>query len=383
MARRDVPGGMARRATEGLAVAAIRVLHCIHSLCGGGAERQLGMLAAASHAHGMAAAIFCVDDTGSNVDRADVPIYKSARRNRYDMAIFGALDRAVDDFKPQVLHAWLPASITIPAMLVAARRSIPCVYSYRNAMSFHRPLTVPEYLIAMLTAARIIANNSMTASTLPYRWLFTLKKGVHIDNAVNIEPQWIKQPCTQRSGTWNVLFAGRLTGQKNWQCALRAMTLAAGRSGLRLTICGDGEQRSDMLATIRELGLDDCVAWEGYRHDIYRLMSGADMLVVPSWWEGMPNVLLESLAIGLPCAVSDIPAHRRIIGATRAALLFDPADPGALAHCIERLRGDPALVQRLAIEGRKLSEAYSADRMAQSHHDVYAGLACADAAVAI
>lgn len=361
---------------------AIRVLHCIHSLSGGGAERQLGMLAAVSRAHGMAAAIFCVDDSGTDVSSEHVPIFRSARRNRYDFAVFGALDRAVDQFKPHVLHAWLPASITIPAMLVAARRSIPCVYSYRNAMSFHRPLTVPEYLIAMLTAARIVANNSVATSTLPYRWLFRLKKGVEIDNAVNMDAQWIRQPCTHRKDTWNVLFAGRLTAQKNWQCVLRAIALIAGRPGLRLTICGDGEQRADMLAMIRELGLDDRVAWEGYRHDIYRFMSDADMLVLPSWWEGMPNVLLEALAIGLPCAVSDIPAHRRIIGATRAALLFDPAEPRALAQCIDGLRNDPTLVQRLATEGRELSEAYSADRMAQSHRDIYAGLASAAAAPA-
>src|SRR5207249_11127907 len=96
-----------------------------------------------------------------------------------------------------------------------------------------------------------------------------------------------------------------------------------------------------------------------------------DMLVLPSWSEGMPNVLLEALAIGLPCVVSDIPAHRNIIGTTSAALIFDPADPQQLAMRINLVRTKPALARKLADEGKKLTHQCTPDKMARAYHEVY------------
>ena len=60
------------------------------------------------------------------------------------------------------------------------------------------------------------------------------------------------------------------------------------------------------------------------KQELYALIAGADCLVHPSFYEGMPNVVLESLALGRPCLVSDIPVHRELIEEGANGWLFDP-----------------------------------------------------------
>ena len=351
----------------------IRVLHCIHSLSGGGAERQLKILADESAKQAMDAGIFCVRDLGrDDLQDASVRVYTSKSQKRYNFSLVGSLNSAIDDFKPAVLHAWLPASMTIPAMALAALRSIPCVFSYRNVMSFRRFLAFPEYMASMLFATRVVSNNCIRSSNLAYRLMYHVKNGVRINNAVRIDSRWLKATPERSDDAWNVLFVGRLTRAKNWPCLLRAIALLQSHREVSLTICGDGEQREQMRMMIADLGLGGIVKYLGYQRNIYQLMQASDLLVLPSLWEGMPNVLLEALGIGLPCLISDIPAHRDIIGTTKAALMFDPADPQELAMQITLVRNNVALARQLAQEGKKVVQDYTPERMARAHYEFYA-----------
>src|SRR5690348_6970213 len=78
----------------------LRVLHCIHALHGGGAERQLKLLAGASHSAAVQSAIFCVEpgDTGT----LNVPIYQARKKGKFDLSIYNALMEAISDFQPDV-----------------------------------------------------------------------------------------------------------------------------------------------------------------------------------------------------------------------------------------------------------------------------------------
>ena len=98
------------------------------------------------------------------------------------------------------------------------------------------------------------------------------------------------------------------------------------------------------------------------------------MLVLPSWFEGMPNVLLEALYIGLPCIVSDISAHRDIIGDTGCALLFDPSDPKELAARIDLLCRNQAVAQELSEKGKKVAKNYLPERMVREYYELYASM---------
>ena len=350
----------------------IRVLHCIHSLSGGGAERQVQLLVAESRNAGMEPGIFCVNDAGGERISRSVPIYKSKRSVKYNYSLFGSLHEAMRHFRPNVLHAWLPASMTIPAMLVAFAHRVPSVFSYRNKMFFNRPLTVPEYVCALMAASRVVSNNPVGRSNLAYRALYKLKRGVEIKNAVHVDARFKKQPADPNPDpVRTILFAGRITAQKNWRCLLRAMPLIDAQHSYRLTICGDGEDARELRDLVDELKLQDKVTLLGYRRDLYAIMQSADVLVFPSWYEGMPNVLLEALAIGIPSIVSDIPSHRDLIGDTRCAMTFNPNSPAELASRISEFFANPSYASEMARAGWNIAEAHTPLAMAGQYRDFY------------
>lgn len=353
----------------------LRVLHCIHSLSGGGAERQVQLLAAASRRAGMEAGIFCVNERGGETLGQTVPIFKSRRAVKYNLSLFGSLHEVLRDFRPHVLHAWLPASMTIPAMLMAGWHRVPTVFSYRNRMFFNRPITVPEYVCAALLASKVVSNNPVRQSASAYRWLYRLKQGVEIKNAVYIEAEF-KKPLISAapSSVRTILFAGRLTTQKNWGCVLRSLPLLKTDQAYRLMVCGDGEDAAAVRALIEELHLQNKVELLGYRRDLYAVMSRADVFVLPSWYEGMPNVLLEALAIGVPSIVSDIPAHRDLVGDTGCAMTFDPKSPAELAARLDDLLAHSGRAAAMMRAGWSVAEAHTPLSMAQRYREVYAGL---------
>lgn len=350
---------------------ATRVLHCIHSLNGGGAERQLKLLAASSARHGMEAAILCVNTSGNDMVDSSVAIYTTTRRNKYNFSIFPALDAAIGRFAPDILHAWLPISVTVPALLTAARHRVPVVFSYRNRMSLDSVRALAEFVFVAALAKGVAANNPVVDSGPAYRWLYRLKHSVTIPNAVDTRgfhkfAHWLGDRPLR------VLFVGRLTRQKNLECLLQAVASIDDSPRVELTVCGDGEDRLQIENSIRELGIGNRTSLLGLRADIYRIMSEHDLLVLPSWWEGMPNVLLEALAIGLPCVVSDIPPHRRLV--TECARLFDPASPPQLAREILCVRGSPEGMRGMVDAGREVAARYTTDAMAAEYRQYYDSL---------
>ena len=301
-----------------------------------------------------------------------IQIYKSLTDTKYNIGVFRSLSEAIAQFQPHLIHAWLPASVTIPAMILAAMGSIPCLWSYRSAMFFNRPLAIIEHLLAWSLVSRIISNNHINQSTAPYRALFRMKGGVLIPNAVHVgEQHWRKHTLPSSGKKRNILFVGRLVQSKNWQCIIQALPAVLRAHNAQLLICGEGEDADQIHAMCGQLQLREYVSILGYRQDIYRMMQESDVFVQPSLYEGMSNVFLEALAVGVPCVVSDIPSNRDIIKNTHCALTFNPSSSDELAGHIIRILGSPDLVTSLSQAGLAVARTYSVELLAIRHAAVY------------
>lgn len=358
----------------------IRILHCIHSLYGGGAETQLRMLVSEITDESIQSAIFCVNGTVESLGAKGIPICSDPDSDsRYSLKTFTRLNEVLRETVPHVVHAWLPASMTIPAMIVSRLHRIPCLYSFRNKMHFHRPLAIPEFIVAAACANRIVSNNPIASASWHYRWLYSSKNGRHIPNAVSVQG-WRKEleSISNQRPPLRILFVGRLTYQKNWACLLHAMTMLDAAHSARLWVCGVGEDSDAFGQMASQLGLLDEVEMLGFRKDVYELMTKADLLVLPSWHEGMPNVFLEALAIGLPCIVSDIPAHQHIIGNSNCALVFPPESSDSLREQIERLAAYPDATLDRVQAGLEVARAFSVKTMADSYRQLYQEMALRD-----
>ena len=110
------------------------------------------------------------------------------------------------------------------------------------------------------------------------------------------------------------LAAGRLDPAKDYPNLLAAMALlAAGPTDVRLVIAGDGPLSDMLRARASVFGLDRIVSFVGVRQDVPSCMAAADATVLSSAWEGLPLVVIESLAVGTPVVSTDVGSVRDII----------------------------------------------------------------------
>lgn len=138
-----------------------------------------------------------------------------------------------------------------------------------------------------------------------------------------------------RGDVTTVLGVGRLTAQKRWDRLIAAFALVR-HPKARLTILGEGEDRAVLEAQIDRLGLRERVALPGYTTDVAGAFARADLFVLPSDYEGLPAVVLESMATNCPVLCTDcFPAARAIIGGTDRCAIIEKSDPPSLAALID------------------------------------------------
>ncbi|MFO7652369.1 MAG: glycosyltransferase [Candidatus Krumholzibacteriia bacterium] len=176
-----------------------------------------------------------------------------------------------------------------------------------------------------------------------------------------------------------LLAAGRLTAQKDF-AALVASAAGLARSGrrFRLVIAGEGELRGDLERRVQELGLADVVTLPGNLGDLDQQMLAADVFVLSSRWEGLPLVLLEAMASGLPVVCTRIAGVGDLVEEGGAGLVVPPGDAAALAAAIGSLLDDPGQRQLHGAGARRTVERrFSFERLDQRLGTIYAELAAA------
>lgn len=357
---------------------AIKILHCMYALHGGGAERQLTILANHQDSESMEFGIFCVNDAISDVDTNICEVLLLEDKNSYPYRMIGEVLRAIDKFNPDIVHVWLPPSISAPALIAAKIRRKPAVASYRNKKIFESWIRIPEFLTTLLFADGIVSNNPPEQSSYLFRKLFYYKKNTVIPNAVSIPDEYRNIESKGFGDKLEILFVGRLTQQKNWQVLLQALGELKQNNSWNLRICGKGEDEHKIVAMAKELNLLDRVEMLGYREDVYSIMNESDLLVLPSWYEGMPNVVLEAMAMGLPCVVSDIPAHKLLFGDQSGVLYFDPHSSQELGKTLAGIVDQKIDLEERARQGLKFSQQFTPEQMLVKYAEFYSGILKSD-----
>jgi len=173
------------------------------------------------------------------------------------------------------------------------------------------------------------------------------------------------------------LFAGRLMPQKGVNDLVAALDLLQHvRPGFRALIAGDGPLRGELEQTAHAFRLGGVSKFLGHRDDVPALIAGCDVLVLPSLYEGLPNVVLEAMRAGKPVAATAAPGTTEVVRDEETGLLVPVRDPVALARALQKLLDDPALARRYGAAGRARVEAeFSAHAMIARYSWLYEGLA--------
>ncbi|MER3479061.1 MAG: glycosyl transferase [Meiothermus sp.] len=129
-----------------------------------------------------------------------------------------------------------------------------------------------------------------------------------------------------------ILGVGRLTAQKDFATLIRAFALVRKERPARLMILGEGEERPKLETLVQELGLEADVSLPGFVENPFSYMKRAAVFVLSSKWEGLPTVLIEALALGIPVVSTDCPnGPAEILEGGKWGGLVPVGDPEALA----------------------------------------------------
>ncbi len=185
------------------------------------------------------------------------------------------------------------------------------------------------------------------------------------------------RPAARPGASPRVICVARLSPEKAHTGLLMAFAEVLKRGHkAELVLVGDGDERAHIEATIRDLGLGAAVALRGQLSEAETLaeVAASDVLVLASFMEGLPVVLMEAMALGVPAIASRVAGVPELIEDGHEGLLFNPTDWTDLAQKLETVLSDPALRARLGVAARaKIEAEFKIETAVQPMHDHLTG----------
>lgn len=351
----------------------------------GGTERQAHQLARALRARGHDVHVLtmrlergptCMSIEGVPVRRAIRGIERGALFGvSYLLSAFIALLRF--GRRADVLHAhhlYLDAAAVAaagPALRASTLAKVACGGSGGDLSRLRRSRAGGILLRAVRRLDRVVAPSRETEAEMREVG-FLSRQVVRIPNGVDVHRFAPGRPVASREGR-TVLFLGRLDRQKGVDTLIQAWAEVSNcLPQARLAIGGAGPEETNLQALVAAAGLGDRVRFLGVVPDPERYLREAAAFVLPSWFEGIPNALLEAMASGVPCIATAIPGTMDVATDGEEALLVSPGDPPALAAALRRILTDDEAAARLAVSARRRVVAeFSLDALATRYEQLY------------
>jgi glycosyltransferase involved in cell wall biosynthesis len=276
-----------------------------------------------------------------------------------------------------VIHAhWVLPNGPIAALAAAPSRRPPLVVSLHGSDIFVAERSAVLATIARWTFRRTswvaacasdLARRAVLLGASPER-VVTLLHGVDVADLAGGDPAAWRQRAGAGEGEFLVVALGRLVAKKGFSYLLQAAAiLGAGGVPLRVAIGGSGDLAADLEAQARDLSCRDRVCFLGDvpHGEVGPLLRAADAVAVPSVRDdrgnvdGLPNVLLEAMAVGRPIVSTDVAGIPDVIADGENGLLVPPGSAAALAEALVRLHSDRGLGERLGAAAREKAQALS------------------------
>jgi len=280
--------------------------------------------------------------------------------------------RNLSGLRPDLVHAH---AVDVGASVVGIARDlgVPVVLTCHGVWFPHHPGWYPSGRLERFLLRRGYDTvTSVDRASVQALREIGLRDAVLVPNGVDISEFEGPRP---RHEAIRFLFVGRHVHQKGIDTLLEAAARAQARIGDRfaLQLAGDGPERLRLEHQARDLRLSGSVRFLGSlsRTELLEAYRGADVLVIPSRYEGFPLVILEAWAAGLPVIATSVGGVPDLCDAQNAVLI-PPDDAGALADAMASLASDPSQREALGAAGRSLVRTrYTWDTIAGQYERVY------------
>ncbi|MDO4572003.1 MAG: glycosyltransferase [Clostridia bacterium] len=265
---------------------------------------------------------------------------------RYLPRAYLRLRRLVKARRPDMVLA-MPEKVNVWTVLSLMGTGVPVVVSERNDPKRHPENRLKRLLRRLVypMAAGFIFQTDMAAACFPAR---IRARGAVLDNPLDTSRM---PPANTGARGRTVVGAGRLEPQKNFSLLIEAFArFFAAHPDWRLVIYGEGRERGALEARARALLPPDAWSMPGQTEALDAALLQAGMFVLSSDFEGMPNALIEAMALGAPCVAADCRAGgpAALIRDGENGLLTPAGDPAAMAAAMARAADDAPLRRQLS-----------------------------------
>jgi glycosyltransferase involved in cell wall biosynthesis len=358
-----------------------RIAFCITELDIGGAEKALVQLIQQLDRAEWEPRVYCLGPWAPLVvvlQDLGVPVRCFDAIHIWDAPrVLWQLQQAFSEFQPQILQSFL-FHANILGRLAGAMAGVPHRLSGIRVAERRSPVYGwVDWLTNGLVEKNVCVSRGV-AEFVEQTVGLPANKSIVIPNGVDLAPfteatafDWSTLGLPSNAVVW--LTIARLEPQKGLEDLLQAARIVSER-GLApwFVIVGDGPDRAALESQARSQPGGERIRFLGRRQDIPQLLKGATGLVLPSRWEGMPNVVLEAMAAGKPVVATAVEGTLELITEGQTGLRVPVSDPAALAGAIGSLTTDLIRAAALGAAAQHISsEKFTTDAMAARYIALY------------
>ena len=302
------------------------------------------------------------------------------------LGIRGTVRRIHAEWPIDVIHAhmmvpdgWAAArmghELGVPAVGTAHRADVLDVPA-QGAKARMRVAEAIQTLDAVVTVSRAIGD-AADAIARPRRPITVVPNGADAAVFMPRDPAEARRRLGIPAEGPVISYVGKLVPRKGVDTLIEAMGILAARAAgtPRLVMAGIGGMREPLEQRAAQLDVADRITWLGKvpHDDVGWVMSAGDVFVLPSLSEGLPTVVCEAMACGLPVVATAVDGTPEIVDDPATGLLVQPHDAGGLAAALARVLDDPDMARAMGAEALRRSEAeYTWAANARRMEQVYA-----------
>lgn len=275
-------------------------------------------------------------------------------------------------------HGFKPAAICFLLKLIYGVRWVCFMHGTTREDLKVRLFHFVESVVQMAADRVVLVSESQRQQPLQ-RWSRKRTRVIHnaVDTAApantSAEADATRAALGIATETPLIAVIGRLSPEKGVDVLLDALARIEGEPSPYAVVVGEGPERAELQGRAERLGVADRVCFAGHTPTPGDYLLAADVVVLPSRSEGIPNVALEAMALGKPLVATAVGGTPEVVVDGESGLLVEPEQPASLAGAIERVIRDPAFARTLSAGGeRRASSEFSIAARCRKILDVYA-----------
>ncbi|MFB6226494.1 MAG: glycosyltransferase [Candidatus Paceibacteria bacterium] len=322
------------------------------------------------------------EDIGDKIKNLDIEVKSLEAKSKLNPLIAWRLYTLLKEEKPDILHTFL-FHANVLGRIIGKLAGVPKIISAIRNEYFGSKMREKLVKLTKSLCDYTTVVSQYTADKMAERGVIAEDSYKVITNGVNIkelkeedkkEKVEIRKALNLDDKYPIIIGVGSLTEQKGFSYLIKAVkTLSEKYERIFLMILGSGPKETELNKLINELSLKDQVNLVGEKDNVKDYLQLADIFVLSSLWEGMPNVLLEAQAVGLPSVATQVSGVSEIIDDGKNGTMVEPKRKEALVDGIEKTldQTDKQKEQMRRTAKEKIKQEFSIESMTKKYINLY------------